>query len=125
MINQVQKSDLIGIVGPCSAGKTTLIGRLKELGYSCRHIAQEHSYVPDMWKRLVNPIVLIYLDVSYAVSMKRRPLNLNRAEFREQKNRLTHAFQNADLSIHTDELTPDEVQNLVVKFLRKLKIQPK
>jgi ABC-type cobalamin/Fe3+-siderophores transport system ATPase subunit len=124
MINQVQKSDLIGIVGPCSAGKTTLIGRLKELGYSCRHIAQEHSYVPDMWKRLVNPIVLIYLDVSYAVSMKRRPLNLNRAEFREQKNRLTHAFQNADLSIHTDELTPDEVQNLVVKFLRKLKIQP-
>ena len=125
MINQVQKSDLIGIVGPCSAGKTTLIGRLKELGYSCRHIAQEHSYVPDMWQRLVNPIVLIYLDVSYAVSMKRRPLNLNRAEFREQKNRLTHAFQNADLSIHTDELTPDEVQNLVVKFLRKLKIQPK
>jgi len=125
MINQVQKSDLIGIVGPCSAGKSTLIGRLKELGYSCRHIAQEHSYVPDMWKRLVNPIVLIYLDVSYAVSMKRRPLNLNRAEFREQKNRLTHAFQNADLSIHTDELTPDEVQNLVVKFLRKLKIQPK
>jgi deoxyadenosine/deoxycytidine kinase len=124
MINQVQKSDLIGIVGPCSAGKTTLIGRLKELGYSCRHIAQEHSYVPDMWQRLVNPIVLIYLDVSYTVSVNRRPLNLNRAEFREQKNRLTHAFQNADLSIHTDELTPDEVQNLVVKFLRKLKIQP-
>jgi ABC-type cobalamin/Fe3+-siderophores transport system ATPase subunit len=125
MINQVQKSDLIGIVGPCSAGKSTLIGRLKELGYSCRHIAQEHSYVPDMWQRLVNPIVLIYLDVSYAVSMKRRPLNLNRAEFGEQKKRLTHAFQNADLSIHTDELTPDEVQNLVVKFLRKLNIQPK
>jgi deoxyadenosine/deoxycytidine kinase len=124
MINQVQKSDLIGIVGPCSAGKSTLIGRLKELGYSCRHIAQEHSYVPDMWQRLVNPIVLIYLDVSYAVSMKRRPLNLNRAEFGEQKNRLTHAFQNADLSIHTDELTPDGVQNLVVKFLRKLNIQP-
>ena len=125
MVNQVQKSNLIGIVGPCSAGKSTLIGRLKQLGYSSRHIAQEHSYVPDMWQRLVNPIVLIYLDVSYAVSMKRRPLNLNRAEFGEQKKRLTHAFQNADLSIHTDELTPDEVQNLVVKFLRKLNIQPK
>lgn len=124
MINQVQKSDLIGIVGPCSAGKTTLIGRLKELGYSCRHIAQEHSYVPDMWQRLVNPIVLIYLDVSYTVSMNRRPLNLNPAEFEEQKNRLIHAFQNADLSIHTDELTPGEVQNLVVKFLRKHNIQP-
>jgi hypothetical protein len=57
--------------------------------------------------------------------MKRRPLNLNRAEFGEQKKRLTHAFQNADLSIHTEVLTPDEVQNLVVKFLRKLNIQPK
>jgi len=124
MINNVQKNNLIGIVGPCSAGKSTLIGRLKELGYSCRHIAQDHSYVPDMWQRLVNPIVLIYLDVSYKVSMNRRPLNLNRAEFDEQKNRLKHAFQNADLSIQTDKLTSDEVQNLVVKFLKKHNIQP-
>ncbi len=124
MTNNVQKKDLIGLVGPCSAGKSTLIGRLNGLGYTCRHIAQEHSYVPDMWQRLVNPIVLIYLDVSYAVSMNRRPLNLNRAEFDEQKNRLKHAFQNADLSIQTDKLTSDEVQNLVVKFLKKHNIQP-
>ncbi len=124
MVNQVQKSNLIGIVGPCSAGKSTLIGRLKELGYRSRHIAQEHSYVPDMWQRLVNPIALIYLDVSYSVSMNRRPLNLNQAEFEEQKLRLSHAYQNADLNIHTDELTPDEVQNLVIKFLRKQNIQP-
>jgi len=124
MSNNVQKSNLIGLVGPCSAGKSTLIGRLKALGYSCRHIAQEHSYVPDMWQRLVNPIVLIYLDVSYSVSMNRRPLNINPAEFEEQKNRLSHAFQNADLYLHTDELTPDEVQNLVIDFLRKHNINP-
>ncbi len=124
MINQEHKSNFIGIVGPCSAGKSTLIGRLWELGYGCRHIAQEHSYVPDMWQHLANPIALIYLDVSYTVSMNRRPLNLNQAEFEEQKKRLSHAYQNADLNIHTDELTPDEVQNLVIKFLRKQNIQP-
>ena len=123
MINNVQKSNLIGLVGPCSAGKSTLIGRLKVLGYSCRHIAQEHSYVPDMWLRLVNPIVLIYLDVSYSVSMDRRPLNLTSKEFEEQKNRLSHAFQNADLYLHTDELTPDEVQALVMNFFSKHNIQ--
>ena len=124
MINNVQKSNLIGLVGPCSAGKSTLIGRLKGSGYNCRHIAQEHSYVPDMWLRLVNPIVLIYLDVSYSVSMNRRPLNLNPAEFKEQKKRLSHAFQNADLYLHTDELTPDEVQALVMNFFSKHNFQP-
>jgi ABC-type cobalamin/Fe3+-siderophores transport system ATPase subunit len=121
---QVQKNNLIGVVGPCSAGKSTLIGRLTKLGYSCRHIAQEHSYVPDMWKRLVDPIALIYLDVSYPISMNRRPLNLSQKEFEVQKNRLSHAFQNADLNIHTDELMPDEVQNQVVNFLREHNIYP-
>jgi len=124
MINNVLKSNLIGLVGPCSAGKSTLIGRLKGFGYNCRHIAQEHSYVPDMWLRLVNPIALIYLDVSYPVSMDRRPLNLTPEEFEEQKNRLSHAFQNADLYLHTDELTPDEVQALVMNFFSKHNFQP-
>ncbi|MFC1923508.1 hypothetical protein ACFLY4_09500 [Chloroflexota bacterium] len=124
MINNVEKSNLIGLVGPCSAGKSTLIGRLKGFGYNCRHIAQEHSYVPDMWLRLVNPIVLIYLDVSYPISMDRRPLNLSPKEFEEQKIRLSHAFQNTDLYIHTDELTPDEVQALVMSFFSKHNIQP-
>ena len=124
MINNVQKSNLIGLVGPCSAGKSTLIGRLKGFGYNCRHIAQEHSYVPDMWLRLVNPIALIYLDVSYPISMDRRPLNLTPEEFEEQKNRLSHAFQNADLYLHTDELTPDEVQALVMNFFSKHNFQP-
>jgi hypothetical protein len=77
-----------------------------------------------MWLRLVNPIALIYLDVSYPVSMDRRPLNLTPEEFEEQKNRLSHAFQNADLYLHTDELTPDEVQALVMNFFSKHNFQP-
>jgi dephospho-CoA kinase len=36
----------IGVVGPCAAGKTTLVAALKNRGYEVHHIAQEHSYVP-------------------------------------------------------------------------------
>ena len=56
---------IIGVVGPCAAGKTTLVAALREMGYNVRHIAQEHSYVPYMWQRLAKPDLLIYLDVSY------------------------------------------------------------
>lgn len=108
---------LIGIVGPCSAGKTTLIRELSARGYMARHIAQEHSFVPDMWKRISNPDILIYLDVSYEVSMQRRKLDMSEEEFRIQEERLAHARQQADLFLNTDQKTPEEVRNQVVNFL--------
>ena len=109
----------IGIVGPCSAGKSTLIANLHQHGYLGKHIAQEHSFVPDMWKRLVDPMVLIYLDVSYKTSMKRRPLDMNSSEFDEQNSRLQHAQQNADLYLQTDNLTIKEVEKIVQEALKK------
>lgn len=115
--------DLLGIVGPCSAGKTTLISKLQEFGYHCRHIAQEHSFVPDMWQQIVDPAALIYLDVSYEESMRRRPLDLSLTEFNDQKDRLAHAFQHADLRIFTDELTPEQVLNQVIDFLNQFNLQ--
>ena len=51
---------LIGIVGPCAAGKSTLVADLAKHGYRTRHIAQEHSHVKDMWQRLTNPDLLIF-----------------------------------------------------------------
>ena len=110
---------LIGVVGPCSAGKTTLIRGLTARGYTARHIAQEHSFVPDMWKRISNPDILIYLDVSYEVSMQRRKLDLSEKEFEIQLERLSHARQNADFVLNTDHKTPEEVRNLVLNFLEK------
>jgi deoxyadenosine/deoxycytidine kinase len=109
----------IGVVGPCAAGKSTLINRLKEHGYNARHIAQEHSYVPDMWQRITQPDLLIYLDVSYPVSMKRRKLDWRPEEFQEQLNRLQHARQHADLFLQTDRLTVQEVFEQVVHFINK------
>jgi thymidylate kinase len=113
----------VGIVGPCAAGKTTLIAGLKANDYSlehiawAKHIAQEHSYVPDMWKRLTNPDILIFLDVSYLVSKKRRALDWSQKEFEEQLHRLRHARQNADFYINTDDLKPQEVLEQVLGFI--------
>ena len=40
------KSDpLIGVVGVCASGKSTLIKALTAQGYRCRHIAQEHPRI--------------------------------------------------------------------------------
>jgi hypothetical protein len=110
-------STLIGIVGPCSAGKTTLLNNLQQHGFLARHIAQEHSFVPDMWRKLVNPRFLIYLDVSYPISMYRRPLDMTEAEFSEQVSRLEHARNNAHIYINTDNLSPDEVLERTLDLL--------
>jgi deoxyadenosine/deoxycytidine kinase len=103
------KQPLIGIVGVCASGKTTLIASLKHLGYNCRHIAQEHSYVQDMWKRLTNPDLLIYLEASYPATIERRKLNWSESEYSEQIRRLEHARVNADIVINTNSLTSEEV----------------
>ena len=104
-----REKPLIGIVGVCASGKTTLISKLNALGYSCRHIAQEHSYVKTMWKQLTNPDILVYLQVSYPETIKRRNLNWTRAEYDEQLNRISNAMENADIIIETDSLTSEEV----------------
>lgn len=107
----------IGVVGPCAAGKTTLIVALKKLGYRAHHIAQEHSYVADMWLRISKPDILIYLDVSYSNSMLRRPMNWEKADFLEQVHRLQHARQHASLYIDSNSLTPDQVLQKTLFFL--------
>jgi hypothetical protein len=63
----------VAVVGPCASGKSTLTAALRAAGYEARQPAQEHSYVPDMWRRLVDPDVLIYLDISYEALLERRP----------------------------------------------------
>ncbi len=112
------KRPLIGVVGPCGSGKSTLIQKLKPYGYPCRHIAQEHSYVPAMWQIIGKPEVLIFLDVSFAVSTARHDLHWQPHDYEEQLNRLSHARQHADLIINTDSLTPDQILQTVLNFLK-------
>jgi ABC-type cobalamin/Fe3+-siderophores transport system ATPase subunit len=115
-----EKTNLnIGIVGPCSSGKTTLIQGLNAAGFTARHIAQEHSFVPDMWQRISHPDLLIFLDVSFQISQKRRPLDWQENDFKEQQRRLAHARQYADLVIYTDQLSVAEVLERSLTFLKK------
>ncbi|HEX7557217.1 MAG TPA: hypothetical protein VF338_11375 [Leptolinea sp.] len=113
------KTWLVGIVGPCASGKSTLVSALHSETIRFRHIAQEHSYVPAMWQRLTNPDVLIFLDASYHQTCQRCQLNWTEAEYAEQHRRLAHARLHADFYILTDDLTPLEVQNLVKQFLQQ------
>ena len=111
------KELVIGVVGPCAAGKTTLIIGLNLAGYSGKHIAQEHSYVQDMWLRMTDPDVLIYLNVSYEKTLIRRKLNWTENEYLKQVVRLRHARSHADLCIDTGSLSPDQVLTEVISFL--------
>jgi deoxyadenosine/deoxycytidine kinase len=111
---------LIGVVGPCGSGKSTLIAGLERHGYVCRHIAQEHSYVPTMWQKISKPDLLIYLEASFPVSTTRRKLNWQRKDHDEQLRRLSHARRHAQIVIDTDDLTPDEVLQKVLEFLEDL-----
>jgi deoxyadenosine/deoxycytidine kinase len=108
---------VIGVVGPCGAGKSSLVVGLRDEGYQVRHIAQEHSYVPDMWKRLTNPDILVYLDVSYENTILRRRLDWTYAEYNEQLHRLRHARQHADVLIDTNVLSVHEVRAAVLSFI--------
>lgn len=108
---------LIGVVGPCGAGKSTLITGLERHGYACRHIAQEHSYVQAMWQRITKPDILIFLDASFPVSTERRKLNWQKTDHEEQYRRLAHARQHANVVIDTDALTPEQVLQKALDYL--------
>ena len=107
----------MGVVGPCGAGKSSLVAGLKPSGFHVRHIAQEHSYVPDMWKRLTNPDVLIYLEVSYENTVLRRQLDWTRDEYNQQLHRLRHARQHADYILDTNPLTLEGVIKSALAFI--------
>lgn len=108
----------IAVVGPCAAGKSTLTRALKASGYPARQPAQEHSLVPDMWRRMSRPDLLIYLDVDYASARQRRPRSVGEPErLAAQRQRLQHARQHCDFYLDTSDLTPQEVWTAVQAFL--------
>ena len=112
-------SPLIGLVGPCKSGKTTLKRLLEKEGFNVRHIAQEHSYVPEMWKKIAKPDTLIFLEASYETTLARSSLGWHRPEYDEQIRRLQHARQHADLIIDTDPLTPEQIAEKSIEYLEQ------
>lgn len=118
-MNSKETQIIIGLVGPCKSGKTLLKRGLSNHGFRVKHIAQEHSYVPDMWRKIAKPDILIYLNVSFEATLRRSALNWSESEYNRQVVRLEHAYQHADLIINTDDLTPNQVLTTAVSFLDK------
>jgi len=112
------KSPLIGVVGPCGSGKSTLIAGLERYGYTCRHIAQEHSHVQAMWQIISKPDILIFLHASFPICTARRKLDWLEREYDEQSRRLSHAREHANILIDTDDLTPNQILQIVLDYLR-------
>ena len=109
---------LIGVIGPCGSGKSTLIAGLEQYGYTCRHIAQEHSYVQAMWQIIAKPDILIFLDASFRVTTVRRKLDWRVKDYEEQSRRLSHARAHAHIIIETDHLTPEQILQIVLDYLK-------
>lgn len=108
----------IVVVGVCASGKTELVERLRAHGYDAHQCAQEHSYVPTMWQQIARPDVLIYLEASRETISRRLERDFSEQDWQEQRRRLAHAAEHADLIICTDDLTPAEVCERVMGFLR-------
>lgn len=108
---------VVGLVGPCTSGKSTVRTLLEVKGVEVRHIAQEHSFAPAMWKKIANPDVLVFLDVSYPETLRRRNWDWKQADYDEQQRRLAHARAHADLILHTDSYSPQEVATEILVFL--------
>ncbi len=108
----------IVVVGVCSAGKSTLVRKLREKGYKARACAQEHSGVPHLWQRQ-NPDLLVYLDASIHTIRRRRGAHWEQPLLDAQHKRLAHACEHCDLYIDTNGLSPDDLVSRAVTFLQK------
>jgi RNase adaptor protein for sRNA GlmZ degradation len=109
---------LVAVVGPCSAGKSSLVQTLKEAGYEARHPAQEHSYVANMWQRMTRPDILIYLDVDYQNARLRRPfIDGGPQRLADQHHRLAHARAHCHFYLDTSHLSTAQVREQVLRFL--------
>ncbi len=113
-----QEGLLVGVVGNCTAGKTTLVNGLLRTGYRACNIAQEHSSVAQLWRRK-NPDFLVCLSCTLETARSRREIHWGQERLDDQWYRLRHAREHADLYLPTDGLSITEVLSVVVKAVQE------
>jgi nicotinamide riboside kinase len=109
----------IVVVGPCAAGKSTLVSALRALGYDAHVSGQEHSEIAMFWQHL-QPDVLIALDVDITAVRDRRGDSWPEWLHDLQVRRLAAASRAADLTIDTTMLSTQAMIAHVVAFLERL-----
>ncbi|MBN1937859.1 MAG: hypothetical protein JW934_24610 [Anaerolineae bacterium] len=115
----------IVVVGPCAAGKSTLVANLRPQGYNIQVCAQEHSFVPDLWKKFSQADILIFLDAELpAIAERQKRTDWTQQRLDTQRRRLEHARANCDVYLQTDALTREGVAQEVRAFLNGLGIRP-
>ena len=111
---------LVVVVGPCAAGKTTLVSNLRPKGYRIKACVQEHSFTPDLWKRFSRAEILVFLDARlHTIARRQSRSDWTSARLDAQRQRLAHARAHCDLYLPTDELTREEVASAVEAFLQE------
>ncbi len=105
----------IVVVGPCAAGKTTLVQHLAQVGVPARALAQEHSVVPTLFLRYPGA-GLVYLTAEWTVLRRRRPHTGGWPQYAAEMRILQQARAAAQLVVHTDSRTPDAVAELVLSW---------
>ena len=105
------------VVGVCGAGKTTLVRGLLRLGYPARVCAQEHSYVPSLFRRCGRPRALVFLHASLPVVRRRLNVTWDEQVLVEQQARLGLAHNECDCFLNTDPLTIAQVLHATMRFL--------
>ena len=106
------------VVGPCAAGKSTLVTALRTLGYDAHVSGQEHSEIATLWQHS-QPDVLIALDADITAVRDRRGGSWPEWLHDLQVQRLADATRAADLAIDTTLLSPQTVVDRVVAFLER------
>jgi hypothetical protein len=108
----------IVVVGHCASGKTTLVTRLREMGYDAHVSGQEHSGVRDLWRRS-NPDVVIALNVDLETIRRRRSPTWSEQIFAAQRERLGPALAAADLIVDTARHDEHDMVEIVTDWLMK------
>lgn len=104
------------VVGPCAAGKSTLVAALQALGYNAHVSAQEHSAIASLWQHS-HPDILIALEADIAAVRARRGEEWPEWLHDVQVQRLHAASAAADLTIDTTGLDSETVSSRVLAFL--------
>lgn len=113
-----QSLPLIKVVGVSAAGKSTLVNNLRSRGYHARPVSQEHSELPELWRKIRPPARLIYLEIDLPTQRERRPdVAWNPEWLATEERRLAHARRHADLILDTCGMQAEEVLQRVLDWL--------